>query len=107
MASINEFKLLDIRIGKVIDVQDLPTKKPMYKLTIDVGELGIKNVAAGIKNQYTKEELLGRKIAILANLEPKKIGDFVSEGMVLAAEDDGAVSLLMIERDLKPGSKVY
>ncbi len=107
MASINDFKSFDLRIGTIIEVEDLGSRKPMYKLKIDVGELGIKNVAVGIKGQYAKEELLGKKVAVIANLDPKNIGDFVSEGMMLAAEDSGSIALLTIEKELKPGSRIF
>lgn len=106
MATIDEFSNLDIRIGEVIEVVELNSRKPMYGLKVDLGELGVKSIAAGIRDGYTKEELLHRKIVVVANLEPKKIGDFVSEGMLLAAEDGGALSILQPDKDIKKGTKV-
>lgn len=106
MATIDDFSNLDIRIGEVIEVAELKSRKPMYGLKVDLGELGVKNIAAGIRDRYTKEELLHRKIVVVANLEPKKIGDFVSEGMLLAAEDDGALSILQPDKDIKKGTRV-
>lgn len=106
MATIDDFAKIDIRVGKIVAVDDLPTRKPMYRLDVDLGELGTKHIAAGIKESYTKEELLGREIIVLANLDPKKIGDFVSEGMLLAAEDEAGVVLLGPGRELAPGSRI-
>ncbi len=106
MVTIAEFSNLDLRIGKVLEVTELNTRKPMYGLRVDLGELGVKNIAAGIRDRYTKEELLGRKVVVVANLEPKKIGDFVSEGMILAAEDESGISLLQPDKDIQKGSKV-
>lgn len=106
MVTISEFSNMDIRIGKVLEVIDLNSRKPMYGLKVDLGELGVRNIAAGIKDRYTKEELVGRKIVMVANLEPKKIGDFTSEGMLLAAEDESNLSLLQPDKDIKEGTRV-
>ena len=106
LATISDFSILDIRIGKVAEVIELQTRKPMYGLRVDLGELGIRNIAAGIKDRYTKEELVGKKIVVITNLEPKKIGDFVSEGMLLAAEDGSELSLLQPDKDIQKGSRV-
>ncbi len=106
MVTIDEFLNVDLRVGKILEVDDLPTRKPMYRLKIDLGELGIRNVAAGIKSFYAKEELMGKKVIVVANLDPKPIGEFVSEGMVLAAEENGNITLLTTDKDLAPGSRV-
>lgn len=106
MVTIDEFLKLDIRIGEVVEVSEVNTRKPMYGLKVDLGELGVRNVAAGIKDRYTKDELLNRKVVVVANLEPKKIGDFISEGMILAAEDGDNLSILQPDKDIQKGSKV-
>ena len=82
-------------------------RKPLYRLRIDLGELGIKNVAAGIKDFYTADQLVGRSVVVIANLDPKNIANFISEGMVLAAESaEGKVVLLKPDDDLPPGSRI-
>jgi export-related chaperone CsaA len=108
LASIGEFSALDIRIGRILEVGDIEgARKPLYQLKVDLGELGIKNIAAGIKSFYTPEQLVGRCVVVLANLEPKNIANFISEGMVLAAESaEGKVVLLKPDDDLPPGSKI-
>ena len=88
MANISELLDLNLRTGKIIEVEEANTKKPMYKLTVDLGELGKRSIMAGIKPYYDREALLNKTIIVVANLEPKKIGDYVSEGMLLAAESD-------------------
>lgn len=108
MATIDDFMKIELRVAKILAVDDLPTRKPMYGLELDLGELGTRRIAAGIKRFYTREQLLGRSIIVVANLEPKKVGDFVSEGMLLAAEDDaGDVVLLGLDRPLPPGSRIH
>ena len=105
--NISDFAKVDLRVGKVLEVNDLATKKPMYALLVDLGELGKRNIAAGIKDKYSKEELLGKRIIVVSNLEPKSIGGmFISEGMVLAAEDGDTLSLLSPERNIKEGSRI-
>ncbi len=107
MATINEFASIDIRVGKIIDVEDLESaRKPMYKLKVDLGELGVRNIAAGLKSFYAKEELLDTLVIVVANLEPKSIAGFMSEGMILAADDGTNVVVLRPEKELPPGSKV-
>lgn len=106
MASLDDFLKIDLRVGKIVSVEDLPTRKPLYRLEVDLGELGKKNIAAGIKEFYGKDDLLGKNIIVIANLDPKKIGDFVSEGMLLAAEDNGVISLVCPDKQLAPGSRI-
>lgn len=108
MPAISDFYGFDIRVGKVLEVGDIEgARKPLYALKIDLGELGIKNIAAGIKDFYTPEQLLGKSVVVIANLDPKNIANFVSEGMVLAAESaEGKVVLLKPDDDLPPGSKI-
>jgi export-related chaperone CsaA len=107
MVTMNEFAALDIRVGKIIEITDLTTRKPMYGLKVDLGtEIGIRNIAAGIAPYYTKEELLNKKVIVIVNLEPKKIADFVSEGMILAAEDSQTITLLQVDKDIEVGGKI-
>jgi len=109
MITFKEFQKIDIRIGKIVEVEDAETKKPMFKIKIDFGEIGVKQTIAGIKGFYTKEELLNKKVAALVNLEPKMMGSALSECMVLAAVlgDDEKVVLLEPDKDIEIGAKVY
>jgi methionyl-tRNA synthetase len=106
MANISELLDLNLRTGKIIEVEEANTKKPMYKLTVDLGELGKRSIMAGIKPYYDREALLNKTIIVVANLEPKKIGDYVSEGMLLAAESGDRVLLLTADGELPPGSAI-
>jgi export-related chaperone CsaA len=108
MISIDDFAKLDIRVGKIIEVEDAETKKPMYKIKVDFGSLGIKQAIAGIKPYYSKEELLNKKFIFVFNMEPKKIGNILSECMILAAsnENKDKVIILQPEKDIEIGSKV-
>ncbi len=104
----DKFKSVDLRVAKIIDVEQHPTtRKPMYKLTLDVGELGTRVIVAGIAGYYSKDSLLGKKIVIVANLSPRNIAGVVSDGMLLAAEDEVTVSLIVPDKDASPGSRIH
>ncbi len=109
MAKIEDFSQFDIRVGKIIDVSELEgARKPIYILRIDFGKMGLKSIAAGIKGSYSKEELIGKFIAAIINLEPKNIAGFVSEGMILAAEDDDKhLSILTLDKSVLEGAQVH
>lgn len=90
MATIEDFNALDIRVGKIIDVQDFPeARKPAFKLTIDFGaEIGIKHSSAQLVKYYSKAQLIGKKILGVVNFPPRQIGPFISEVLTLGVPDD-------------------
>ncbi|MGC9037350.1 MAG: methionine--tRNA ligase subunit beta [Candidatus Micrarchaeia archaeon] len=105
---IEEFKKADLRVGKIVKVEPhQQAKKPMYIITVDLGEeLGTRTIVAGIREQYGEEELVGKLIVCVANLKPKNVAGVESQGMLLAAEDDGIISLLTPNKEVRPGSKI-
>ena len=109
MITFDDFQKVDIRIGKIISIEDAETRKPMFKIKIDFGELGIKQTIAGLKAFYEKEQLLDKKVAAVVNLEPRKMGPEVSECMIMAAVegDDEVVSVLEPEKEIAAGAKIY
>ncbi|NUM80762.1 tRNA-binding protein [bacterium] len=108
LISIDDFKKLDIRTGKIIKADDFPkAKKPAYQLTIDFGPLGVKRSSAQLTKLYTKESLIDRTILAVVNFAPRKIADFESEVLVLGiVTDDNAVVLLQPEGEITLGSSV-
>jgi tRNA-binding protein len=105
--SISDFAKVEIKVGRIATVDDIPTaRKPIYKLTIDFGEGLTKQCAAGIKDRYTKEELLGKIVVAVVNLEPKSVAGVVSECMLLAASNENELSLLEPDRGIPIGTKV-
>lgn len=111
MATIEDFQKLDIRVGKVIEVNDFPeARKPAYKLKIDFGpEIGIKNSSVQIVALYTKEELVGKLILGVVNFPPRKIGLFESEVLTLGVPDkEGKVILITPDKaDPIIGGKLF
>ncbi len=94
--NFDDWSKVDLRVAKIIVVEDIEGADKLYKLELDVGELGKRTVAAGIKPYYSKEELKGRKIIYFSNLVPRKLRGVESQGMILAAvsEDHKKVILL-------------
>lgn len=102
MATIDDFQKLDIRVGKILEVNDFPeARKPAYKLKIDFGtEIGIKQSSVQIVDLYTKEELLNKLVIGVVNFPPRKIGPFESEVLTLGVPNqDGKVILLVPDKD--------
>ncbi len=108
MISWDDFAKIDIRCGTVVEVRDFPNaRKPAYQLTIDFGELGMKQSSAQITKHYTKEHLIGRQILAVVNFPKKQIANFFSECLVLGVYDDNNdVILLQPERSVKNGQPV-
>lgn len=103
--SIEEFQRIDLRVAKIIDVQDHPKADKLYILKVDLGD-EIRQLVAGIKNHYKKEELINKKIIIIANLKPAVLRGFESKGMMLAADDGNNVVIVTIDKDIVNGSKI-
>ncbi len=109
MISYNDFEKIDIRVGKIIQVDDFPqARKPAYKLMIDFGpEIGLKRSSAQITN-YTKEELLGKLVMGVVNFPPRQIGPFRSEVLTLGVPDgNGNVILLTPTHEVPLGGKIF
>ena len=108
--SYEEFNALDIRIGTVLDVEEVPKSRNLLKLQVDIGEDEPRQIVSGIKNWYAIEDLKGSKIVVLINLKPRKIMGIESKGMLLAADVDNTAVLLKVDEKyiekVKPGSKV-
>lgn len=101
----DEFAKLDLRIAKVIKAEPIEGADKLLKLTLDVGELGERTVASGIKEWYQPEDLEGKTVVYLANLLPKTLRGIESQGMIIAAGGSEAV-LLHPEKDVQPGEIV-
>jgi methionyl-tRNA synthetase len=98
----NDWQKLDLRVGEILEVEDIEGADKLYKLTINLGTEK-RTLVAGIKEFYSKEELKARKCVVFTNLEPKTLRGIESKGMVLAAV---AEELLQPDTDIEVGSKV-
>jgi len=102
--TLEDFQKLDIRIGRVISAEKVEGSKKLLKLTVDIGE--IRTLVAGIAEYYQPSSLIGKNIVVLANLQKKKIMGIESQGMLLAAVQDGVPYILTVDSNVKPGAKV-
>lgn len=106
MVSFSDFRKLDLRVGEVISVESVPGADKLYVLQVDVGGKQVQLVA-GLRPFYKEDDIRGKKIVVVANLEPAKIRGMDSEGMLLAASESENVSLLTVDRDMPVGSRIY
>jgi tRNA-binding protein len=107
--SFEDFNKADIRIGTILEVRDFPNAhKPAYQLTIDFGELGMKNSSAQITHLYSKGELVNKQIVAIVNFQKKQIANFFSECLVLGiANSQNQIVLLQVSKPaIKNGEQV-
>lgn len=101
-----DFMKMDIRVGKIIAAEKVAKTKKLMKLTVDTG-IDERTIVSGIAEHYTPEEVIGRQVSVLVNLEPKPLKGIVSQGMILMAENaDGTLSFVSPDKEVKPGSEV-
>lgn len=104
--SFDEFKRLDLRIGTVVDVSRIPRTERLYKIIVDLGELGKRQTVSSLVGYYTPEELLSKRIVFLTNLKATKFAGELSEGMLMAAEKGDKLALLTADREIENGAKI-
>lgn len=103
--SYDEFKKIDLRVGKVVAAEPISGTEKLLKLKISLGK-ETRTIVAGVKEHYSAEDILGKKIIIVYNLQPIKLRGIESQGMLLAAVDNHDVILLTVDTDIIEGSKV-
>ncbi|MDD5422663.1 MAG: methionine--tRNA ligase subunit beta [Candidatus Omnitrophota bacterium] len=105
MASFEDFKKLEFKTAKIKEVNDHPNADRLYVIMLDVGDK-TKQVVAGIKNAYKKEDLVGRQVVLVDNLDPAMLRGVESQGMILAASDDKGMAIVTPDKEMTPGSVV-
>ncbi|HVM73335.1 MAG TPA: hypothetical protein VMU13_00440 [Candidatus Paceibacterota bacterium] len=106
LITYDDFAKLDIRIGTVIAVEPVPETDKLLKCTIDFGEFGIRTIVSGIAQWKKPEDLIGRQLPYIVNLEPKILRGVESQGMLLAGSDDEGIALMYPERMVAAGTKL-
>ena len=106
LINIDQFSAVDLRVAKIIDAKDVEGADKLLQLNLDVGDLGTRNVFAGIKSAYKPDELIDRLVVLVNNLEPRKMKFGLSEGMVLASSNENGIYLVSPDDGAKPGMKV-
>ena len=104
--NINQFTDIDLRVAKIIEASHVEGADKLLQLKLDVGDLGERQVFAGIKSAYNPDELNNKLVILVSNLEPRKMKFGVSEGMVLASSDDKGIHLISPDTGATPGLRV-
>ena len=105
MISFEDFKKMEMRVAKITSVEDHPNADKLFVMKIDLGE-GERQIVAGLRGHYTADQLQGRTVVVVANLEPATLRGVESQAMVLAVQDGSRVMLVQPDGDAAPGSKV-
>ena|SRR3989344_2792919 len=100
IAEFSDWEKLDLRVAEIKEVEEIKGADKLYKLILDVGELGERTICAGIKHHYTKEQLKGKKIIYFSNLKPRILKGIESQGMLLAASTEGHSTPQGVPRDI-------
>jgi methionyl-tRNA synthetase len=107
MVPLEEFQKLDLRIGKVLSVENHPKADKLFVVKVDIGNGEARQLVAGMRAHYKPEELVGKHVALIVNLQPANIRGVESQGMLFGADDGNVVSVLLPDRkDLKVGAKI-
>lgn len=114
MISFEEFQKIELKIARIIEAERVEGSEKLVKLKIDLGPGNpgsiskriIRQIVAGIGKQYNPEGLIGKEIAVVANLEPRTLMGIESQGMLLAADNNGEPVLLLPDKEVPVGSKV-
>jgi|SRR3989344_5817831 len=104
MITFNDFKKVELKVGEILEVSEVPNADKLYLLRVDTGEE--RTLVAKIKDYYKKSELLNKKIIVVCNLEEKELKGIKSQGMLLAASDDEKVVLLTVDKKINNGSRI-
>lgn len=110
MATIDDFQKLDIRVGKIIEIEPFPeAKKPSYKLKIDLGEkIGIKKSCAQLTKNYSIDDLIGKQVLCVTNFPARQIGPAVSEVLTLGVPDENNECILVTpDKSVQVGGRLY
>jgi methionyl-tRNA synthetase len=105
MITIEDFKKLELKVAEIKEVNDHPQAARLYVITLDLGDK-TKQVVAGIKNSYQKEDLVGKQVVVVDNLEPAVLRGVESQGMLLAAQDEQGICIISPQRRAALGSIV-
>ncbi|MAG40016.1 tRNA-binding protein [Candidatus Pacearchaeota archaeon] len=103
-----DWQKADLRVAEIKKVEEIEGADKLFKLTLDVGEIGTRTICAGIKEFYESKDLANKKIAYLSNLAPRKMKGVESQGMLLAAftDDEAKIVLLALDSDIENGSQI-
>jgi methionyl-tRNA synthetase len=106
MINFDDFKKVDLRVGRVVQAEKVEKSDKLLKLIIDIGEEEERQVLSGIAQSYNPEDLISKNVILVANIEPRSIMGFESRGMVLAVGTENGIVLISPEEETDPGLQV-
>jgi methionyl-tRNA synthetase len=107
IVTFNDWMKVELRVGKIEVVEDVVGKDKLYKFSVNFGEMGKRTILAGLKQYYTKEELLNKKTVFVFNLAPRPLAGSVSQGMILAAKTiEGKYKIVSIDDSVVEGTRL-
>lgn len=101
----DDFKKVQLTVGKILEAQPHPNADKLLVLKVDVGDAQL-TIVAGIKQFYPEADLIGKKVAVVRNLQPRPLRGVDSQGMVLAASNDKGLTLLTVDKDIDAGAGI-
>jgi methionine--tRNA ligase beta chain len=104
--SFEDFKRIDARVGTITQVDRVPRTEKLYRILVDLGQLGVRQTISSLVGYYEANELVGKRIVFLFNLKSTKFAGEVSQGMLLAAEHEQKLALLTTDREIPNGSRI-
>lgn len=107
MIDLEEFKRVELVVAKILSVENVPNRDKLYRIKVSLGPEE-RYIVSGIREYYTPDQLIGKKILIVKNLKPRTIAGYESQGMLLAAYDQSrnSLSLITVDRDIPEGTIV-
>lgn len=106
MISIDDFSKVELKVGAVLEAEEIKISEKLIKLKVDLGEGSPRQILAGVKQWYKAEDLVGKQVVIVANLEPRIMMGLGSQGMMLAADSEDGPIFLTVSKKVTPGTKV-
>lgn len=105
MINFDDFMKVELRVGTVLEAEEIPGSEKLLKLSVDLGEENPRQILSGIKVWYKPSQLVGKQFVFVANLEPRKMMGLESQGMIMAVGEDKPI-LLKPSKKVEPGSRV-
>lgn len=106
MISFDDFAKVELKVGTILEAEDVEGSEKLIKLKVDLGEENPRQILAGVKQWYKPEDLIGKQVVVVANLQPRTMMDLESSGMMLATDSEDGPIFLTVPQKVAAGTKV-
>lgn len=107
MISFDDFSKLELKVGTVLEAEEVENSEKLIRLKVDLGEESPRQILVGVKQWYLSEDLVGKQVVVAANLEPRMMMGLESQGMMLAADSEDGPVFLTVPKEVSPGAIVH